>query len=151
MRLCSGAGCGRKIPEDVRFCDECKPSTGGNRNNIHSHTNADREKLAHLYRSDRWERVAKTIMRKCALCARCKIAPSALVDHKVPAGIAIAQAQASGKYPFDKWAGFFLQSNLEGLCRSCHGVKTLEDKTHVGEWPDVVAIEAAAPKKVWSF
>jgi hypothetical protein len=73
------------------------------------------------------------------------------VDHKVPAGIAIAQAQASGKYPFDKWAGFFLQGNLEGLCRSCHGVKTLEDKTHVGEWPDVVAIEAAAPKKVWSF
>jgi 5-methylcytosine-specific restriction endonuclease McrA len=151
MRLCSGAGCGRKIPEDLRFCEECKPSVGGNGNGIRSHSTADREKLAHLYRSPRWRRIVQVIMRKFPLCVRCKLAASALVDHRVPAGVAIAQAQASGKYPYDKVAGFFIQSNLEGLCRSCHGVKTLEDKAHVGPWPDVVATEAAAPKKVWSF
>jgi hypothetical protein len=42
-------------------------------------------------------------------------------------------------------------SNLQGLCRSCHYDKTLEDKTYTGDWPDVVAIERLAPKKVWSF
>jgi len=44
-------------------------------------------------------------------------------------------------------ARFFLLSNLQGLRRSCHKVKTDEDKAHQGEWPDVLAAEAAAPKR----
>jgi len=74
-----------------------------------------------------------------------------IVDHIVPALVAIQQAQESGRWPFDKYAGYFLQTNLQGLCRSCHGVKTLEDKAHVGPWTNVVEEYDKAPKKVWSF
>jgi hypothetical protein len=28
MRLCSGPGCGRVVPEGVRFCDECRAERG---------------------------------------------------------------------------------------------------------------------------
>jgi 5-methylcytosine-specific restriction endonuclease McrA len=64
---------------------------------------------------------------------------SEICDHVVPAAIAIMQAQASKLYPFDKWAGYYLKTNLQGLCRPCHGLKTIEDKTHTGPWSDVVA------------
>ena len=51
----------------------------------------------------------------------------------------------------DRYAGYYIRSNLQGLCRPCHWDKTNEDKTHVGLWPDVVAVELASPKRVWSF
>ncbi|SFS07665.1 hypothetical protein SAMN05421771_1370 [Granulicella pectinivorans] len=85
------------------------------------------------------------------MCARCDRALSDLADHIVPAREAIVQAQQSGKYPFDRNAGYFLRSNLQGLCRPCHYTKTNEDKTHVGPWPSVMDAEAARPKKVYSF
>lgn len=72
------------------------------------------------------------------------------MDHIVPAQIAVMQAQLSGKY-LDKWAGYFLRSNLQGLCRLCHYRKTLEDKTHAGDWPDVVAKEQAQSHQAVSF
>jgi hypothetical protein len=73
-----------------------------------------------------------------------------LVDHIVPAGIAIQQARDSGRY-LDPWAGFYLLSNLQGLCAACHHLKTVEDKTHTGPWPDVLAAEDQATKKRWTF
>jgi 5-methylcytosine-specific restriction endonuclease McrA len=86
------------------------------------------------------------------ICKRCNVAMSELADHIVPAGIAIEQARASGRWPFDPSAGFFLMSNLQGLCRGCHKVKTDQDKaTPLSEWPDVIAKELAAPKKRWTF
>jgi 5-methylcytosine-specific restriction endonuclease McrA len=47
--------------------------------------------------------------------------------------------------------GLFIASNLQGLCRSCHGLKTEEDKAHTGAWPDAVAIETCKPKRVYTF
>jgi 5-methylcytosine-specific restriction endonuclease McrA len=85
------------------------------------------------------------------MCARCDRQLSEITDHKVPAREAIEQARASGKYPFDRYAGYFLRSNLQGVCRPCHYVKTNEDKTHTGPWPSVMDAEAAAPKKTYSF
>jgi 5-methylcytosine-specific restriction endonuclease McrA len=152
MRLCSG--CQTKIPDGVRYCAACtaerKPvvSTGGGR----EHTVTDRVRYAFLYASERWKRnVQPRAVKKYPLCARCFVAVTELIDHVVPAGEAIRQAQVSGRYPYSKYEGFYFMSNLQGLCRSCHFIKTTEDKAHAGEWPDVVAIEAAAPKKVWSF
>jgi 5-methylcytosine-specific restriction endonuclease McrA len=72
-------------------------------------------------------------------------------DHIVPAREAIEQARASGFYPFDRFAGYFLFSNFQGLCRPCHYDKTNEDKLHTGPWPDIIAIERAAPKRVFVF
>lgn len=152
MRLCSGAGCGRKVPDDARFCDECRAERGssGSSQQSRKHTTSDRENYAFLYSGPRWQRLRTTVIKRDAFCKRCDAAVSEIVDHTVPVGIAIAQAQLSKRW-IDPWAGFYLLSNLRGLCRSCHHAKTLEDKTHVGEWPDVVAIEDAAPKKVWTF
>ncbi len=67
-----------------------------------------------------------------------------------PAREATTQARLSGRF-LDNYAGYYLMSNLQGLCRVCHGIKTLEDKTHVGPWRDVVTIELESTKKRWSF
>jgi 5-methylcytosine-specific restriction endonuclease McrA len=151
MRLCSG--CQTKVPNDVRFCAACsaergKPVDGPGR----EHTLTDRERFAFLYASERWKRqVQPRAMKKYPFCGRCSAVIAELIDHIVPAGEAIRQAQESGLYPLSKYAGFYFMSNLQGLCRSCHFIKTIEDKAHVGPWPDVVAKEQAQPKKVWSF
>ena len=84
------------------------------------------------------------------MCCKCNKQLTAIVDHVVPAGVAIAQARDSGKF-VDRFAGFFLRSNLQGLCRECHYLKTLSDKMHTGAWPNVVEQDANAPKRVWSF
>lgn len=67
------------------------------------------------------------------------------------AGVVVAQAQASGLWPGDTYAGFYLKSNLQSLCRRCHGRKTETDKAHVGVWDDAIAKELSQAKKVWSF
>ena len=138
------------MPDAVRFCDECKPADI-QPDGIREHTYADRELHADLYGCPRWKfNVQPRAKRGNPFCKLCG-ALTQLIDHIVPASEAIRQAQASGKWPLDKWAGFFLMSNLQGLCRRCHKVKTDEDKAHQGPWPDVVAIEMTAPKKKWSF
>lgn len=153
MRMCGGAGCGRAIPDDVRWCDECKaerttPADDGIKTNLVS----DRVRYAHLYSSRRWnDRIRPLAIKRHPICSRCDLSLSEIVDHRVPAGVVIEQAQQSGRYPYDKWAGFFMLSNLHGLCRPCHAVKTEEDKAHVGAWPNAVDIEAATPKKVFRF
>ncbi|MDR3764435.1 MAG: HNH endonuclease signature motif containing protein [Acidobacteriota bacterium] len=85
------------------------------------------------------------------MCARCRCKLSVIVDHIVPIGVAIVQAQDSGLYKMDKYAGAYIMSNLQGLCRVCHRAKTDEDKRHSGQWPDVCAKDTLAPKKVWFF
>jgi 5-methylcytosine-specific restriction endonuclease McrA len=149
MRLCSG--CQTKVPDTVRFCDTCQAERTPVVSTGKQHTTSDRERYAFLYASERWKRnVQPKAMRLYPLCARCS-AVTELIDHVVPAGEAIRQAQVSGLYPLSKYAGFYFISNLQGLCRSCHFTKTIEDKTHDGPWPDVVAKEQARPRKVWSF
>jgi 5-methylcytosine-specific restriction enzyme A len=151
MRVCSGPGCLRAVPDDVRFCDECKPQRSPLDDDIRSHTTGYDDTLDALRKSLRWQRLRARVIREQPLCARCQQRISEIVDRIVPALVAINQARDSKRYPLDKWAGYFLRSNLQGLCRPCHGDKTLEDKAHVGEWPDVVAIEAATPKRAWTL
>lgn len=153
MRVCSGAGCLRAVADDARYCAECQAERGeaAKTDGIKNHSTAYDAVLDGLRKSTRWQRVRDIAIKRCPLCARCELSVSAIVDHIVPAAIAVQQAQDSGRYPYDKYAGYYLVSNLQGLCRSCHGTKTLEDKAHVGPWPDVLAREAAAPRKVWSF
>jgi 5-methylcytosine-specific restriction endonuclease McrA len=151
MRLCSGAGCGRAIKDDAKFCDECKAERGISPDVSRQHTTGYDATLDGLRKGTRWQRLRAKIAKKFPFCARCLVSVTEIIDHIVPAAVAIMQAQASGRYPCDKYAGYYIPSNLQGLCRSCHGVKTIEDKIHVGPWPDVVAKEQAQPKKVWSF
>jgi 5-methylcytosine-specific restriction endonuclease McrA len=149
MRVCSGAGCLRAVPDDVRFCDECQPQPKAD-DGIRAHTLADRERYAFLYSSARWTALRGLVIKSQPMCARCRTRLSVLVDHVVPAGVAVVQAQESGKY-HSKYAGFYLRSNLQGLCRPCHWTKTEEDKAHGAVWPDVVEPEAHRGMKRWSF
>lgn len=149
MRICSGAGCLRAIHDDRRFCDECKPTT--TTDEIRTHTHGYDAELDRLNKGARWQRVRGQVLRRDPLCRRCELSMTEEIDHVVPARVAVVQAQLSGLFPGDKYAGYYLKSNLQGLCRVCHRAKTAEEKAHVGEWPDVVAAEQATPKKVWSF
>lgn len=149
MRVCSGAGCLRAVEDSIRYCDECRrlPNPA---DDIKTHSTGYTAELDKLRKSLRWQRLRALVLRSQPMCALCNHALSVLVDHIIPAEIAVMQAQISGKY-LDKWAGYFLRSNLQGLCRVCHYEKTLHDKVHSGPWPDVVTIELAAPKRKWSF
>jgi hypothetical protein len=84
------------------------------------------------------------------MCAMCNRALSEICDHIIPAEIAVMQAQLSGRF-LDRWAGYFIRSNLQGLCRPCHYTKTCSDKLHTGPWADVVERDRLTQKKVWSF
>jgi 5-methylcytosine-specific restriction endonuclease McrA len=153
MRLCGG--CQTAIPDTTKgLCAKCKAernklSTDG----IREHTISDRVRFEFLYVGERWKRqVQPKALKACPMCARCGVRVSQLVDHIVPAGEAIRQAQVGGLYPGSPYAGFYFTTNLQGLCRECHGIKSLEDKAPRNEpWPDVVAKEQAKPKKVWYF
>ena len=150
-RICSGAGCLRVVPDHVRYCDECKPSTHTD-DGIREHTLTDREKYKALYEGNRFQdSIRPRVLQRYPSCARCGVAPSVICDHIVPAGEAIRQVRESGRYPYSRFAGFFLLSNLQGLCRRCHALKTNEDKAHVGPWPSVLEREDATPKKQWSL
>jgi 5-methylcytosine-specific restriction endonuclease McrA len=154
MRLCSG--CQTKVPDNVRFCSECKPSAAPS-DGIKQHAPSFQQSgsyddaLDGLRKSTRWQRLRAVIIRLFPFCNRCHAALSEIVDHIVPAAIAILQARESKRWPYDKDAGYFLQTNLQGLCRPCHGLKTIEDKAHAGPWPNVVEEFDKAPKKKWSF
>ncbi|MGA9508493.1 MAG: HNH endonuclease signature motif containing protein [Candidatus Sulfotelmatobacter sp.] len=150
MKLC-GRGCARAIPDDAKCCDECAAERGISTNSVKTHTTGYTAELDKLRKSPLWQRIRAVIARRDPMCMRCHVAVTEIVDHVVPAAVAVMQARASGKYTFSPNAGYFFKSNLQGLCRSCHWTKTNEDKMHVGEWPDVVAKEQAQPKKVWSF
>ena len=150
MRVCSGAGCLRAVADDVRYCDACRPQPQHDTSGQREHTLADRDKYAFLYSSTRWQSLRTLVARAQPMCARCRTRLTAIVDHVVPAGVAIEQARESGKFTH-KYAGFFLRSNLQGLCRECHFQKTIEDKAHTGAWPDVITQAEHKPKRVWTF
>jgi 5-methylcytosine-specific restriction endonuclease McrA len=137
----------RAVADDVRLCDECAPRPATARaDETKQHTSGYDALLDYLRKGSRWQRLRRLVIQEQPLCARCQLRISEIVDHIVPALVALRQAQDCGKY-LDKYAGYYFRSNLQGLCRPCHGMKTIEDKTHVGPWPDVVAIERLRPVK----
>ena len=151
MRICSGAGCLRAVQDSVRYCDECKPSRKA-ADEIREHTSGYDAELDRLRKGPKWQRVRREVVLRDPLCRRCELHITEEVDHIVPAREAIAQAQTSGHYTLNPTAGYYFKTNLQGLCRECHRAKTIEDKTHVGDWPDIVEKERAAMKaRVWSF
>jgi hypothetical protein len=149
MRICSGAGCLRTIPDGARFCAECQPVQVAP-DGIREHGTGYTDELDRQRKSPKWQGVRARAMQRHPFCARCNEVTE-IIDHIVPAGVAVQQVRDSGRYPLDPWLGYYLASNLQGLCRKCHYAKTLEDKTHVGPWDSVLDAEDRAPKKRWTF
>jgi hypothetical protein len=149
MRICSGAGCLRAVPDDVQLCTECRPSKAIQASDgIKAHNTGYDPELDRLRKSPRWQRLSHSVLRSQPICKRCDHNVAEITDHVVPAREAMAQMELAGR---GRTEGYFLRSNLQGLCRACHWVKTNEDKTHVGEWPDVIENERLAPPRKWTF
>jgi 5-methylcytosine-specific restriction endonuclease McrA len=157
MRLCSGAGCGRAIPEDARYCDACRSeralkSQDGIRSNVAvRYDGAYDEKLDRLRKGTRWQKTRARVAKRDPMCKRCDVRITRIVDHKIPAAVAIQQAQESGRWLYDPNAGYYIGENLQGLCFDCHAIKTAEDKAHIGAWPSVLELYDQRKKKVYSF
>jgi 5-methylcytosine-specific restriction endonuclease McrA len=138
------------VLDDVCYCDECKPGAVVS-DDTRTHSSGYDAELDALRKGTRWQRLRRRVIQEQPLCARCALRLSEIVDHIVPALVALRQAQDSGRYPVDRNAGYYFRSNLQGLCRPCHGDKTTEDKTHIGPWEDAVTKELIAVKRKWSF
>jgi 5-methylcytosine-specific restriction endonuclease McrA len=76
----------------------------------------------HIYQSARWHKLSLQFRKANPLCKRCKekglTEVSEVVDHIIPLVIWIPQ----GGDPFDT-------KNMQALSKSCHSVKTKEDKS----------------------
>lgn len=155
MRLCRL--CQSKMPEAQKGpCDACKAERSTSADDgIQQHVAVSIGQydaaLDKLRKGTRWQKVRLIVVYRDPICKRCDTRLTEIVDHVVPAAVAIVQAKESKRWPYDPVAGYYLTSNLQGLCRQCHAVKTAEDKQHTGDWPSVVEAYDAAPKKVWRF
>ncbi len=125
----------RTVDDTAKYCSDCGSGA------IKQHTTSDRDQYRKLYDGKEWQRTRARVMGRDSICRHCDKALSSLVDHCVPAHEAVRQAQASGLWPYNPYAGFYLMCNLQGLCRACHATKTVEDAARVAagyDWPDVV-------------
>ena|ERR1041385_3917032 len=154
MRMCSG--CRTKLPDDWRGkCDECKSEKTHTNNDlaeIRTHSRADapsREKYARLYSSRNWAKCAHIQLGNFPFCERCNRGLATIADHFIPAEIFIEICRVEKRFLIPERA-FFYMDNLQSLCRPCHGEKTLEDKQHVGPWPDLFA-NPRRPARQFSF
>jgi len=157
MRICSGPGCSGAVPDDVTFCDECKPGGGGIKTHhalgdddgIRENTPADRagpsyrngrkltgqergytDEIAAAYSADpRWRKVTRPqTLQRFPFCAICKREVSKVADHIIPARIVVAACRAERMFPMEKLPGFNIRENLQGLCHSCHNQKTASEE-----------------------
>jgi hypothetical protein len=128
MRICSGPGCGRAVPDNVRFCDECKSERpAAKAGPLTSMERATTDPIQAEYVTAQWKKLRAVALSKHPYCAgwrkQCNNL-SVVVDHNVPAKIMIKVCRALGLFPFQKYPGFYVLSNLIGLCHSCHNSKT---------------------------
>lgn len=77
----------------------------------------EHDPLRHLYKSARWERTRQRVLLRDPLCGECGYRASTVVDHRVKARVWV---QANNGYE----ESFFDESNLQGLCKPDHDLKT---------------------------
>jgi len=134
MRLCSGPGCGRAIPDGQRFCDECQKEQPAKPSRWER---SKTDPIMKLFSNPRWQRFRRLVQQQYPMCNGCHSAPSAVADHRIPARLICRVAKELGLFPFDAWGGFYIRDNMQGLCHSCHNTKT---KTEDGQdWTDELA------------
>ena len=157
MRICSGPGCGRAVPDAERFCRDCqgtqrpKNLTG---DGIREHRPAGKAAPSYRnglklsgnersaddpfqgeYMGKAWrEGTRKRALQRSPFCDACKISVSAVVDHRVPARVVHDECVRRGLFPLERLRGFHLAANLTGLCHGCHNEKTAREAG--SDWAD---------------
>lgn len=126
MRLCSGAGCGRKVADDVRYCDECRTERTDNAEPVRDGWHrAQDDPLLLEYKGERWNKgVRPRVLAKYPMCVDCKTALSQIADHNIPARVLIAECRRRKLFPLERYPGFYIFSNLRGRCHKCHNAKS---------------------------
>jgi 5-methylcytosine-specific restriction protein A len=79
--------------------------------------------IRRLLGSGAWQATRRVILLRDILCKACGNAFSSEVDHRVPARRWIARHNGD-------LASFFDESNLQGLCKSCHTAKTDRERVN---------------------
>ncbi len=130
MRLCSGAGCGRAVEDNVRYCHECAPE---HRKPVVDRTAND--EIMGQYRTARWQTFRRLALQRYPFCECGAVAKVA--DHNVPARIIVRAVRASRLFRFDPWAGFYILDNMRGLCHACHNKKGKTEDAQ--DWTDELA------------
>jgi hypothetical protein len=103
MKLC-GKGCGSKIADDARCCAACaaeRNATPQRADEGRQHNTYDVE-LDAQRKSGRWQRRRQEAIKRCPMCARCDVAQSEIVDHIIPAQIAVQQARGRAVGPLGR-------------------------------------------------
>ena len=124
MRICSGAGCLRKVPDNTRFCDECAKDKAQNT----KPTGAERAQDDAILREYTTPRCNKGLrpraLQRYPVCVDCKRALSQVADHEIPARLVVAECRKLGLFPMQRFPGFYIMENLRGRCHSCHNAKS---------------------------
>lgn len=106
---CQQPGCPNKIRHGA-YCDQHRRRRAQQRRHDH-------HELA-FYNTARWRRFCAWFKARHPLCERCKkqgrLTPTEHVDHVIP-------RSERPDLEYD-------EGNCQGLCRSCHSTKTLEDR-----------------------
>ena len=76
-----------------------------------------------LYRCNRWKATRAKVLSRDILCVQCKHKAATVVDHIVPARQTVQQFGVDEFYNVDR---------LQGLCKSCHDVKTVGESKWSG-------------------
>jgi 5-methylcytosine-specific restriction endonuclease McrA len=121
VRVCSGAGCLRVVPDKVRFCGECVTERLPKQGNIR----AREDEIQREYVTHRWNKgIRPRVLKQHPFCAVCDKRVSQVADHIIPAHLIVQVCRDLQLFPFDPMGGFYIMANLQGLCHSCHNAKT---------------------------
>lgn len=104
-RFCAEPRCRVKVRLPHRFCPEHRSEYVRRRSGP--------TPPFRVYDSAAWRYLRDLVKREEPICRRCGVSPTYDVDHIV--------SIEDGGAPLDR-------SNLQGLCRRCHKIKTHEDK-----------------------
>lgn len=102
-RFCEEPGCPLRVRPPLRRCAEHRSS--------HARRRLKPAGAFRVYDSPRWRALVRQVRREEPVCRRCKVTPTADVDH-------ILELEDGGA-PYDR-------TNLQGMCRPCHRIKTAE-------------------------
>ncbi len=115
-----------KCPKIVAYgepcCDECRRFYEvAKRENVKRWQISKREESHPNYRTAKWQHVRSAYLSRKPLCERCEAmgltTPARIVDHIIP---------------IKQGGDWFVFSNLQSLCISCHASKTADDKRRYG-------------------
>lgn len=115
----------------MRFCDECKPDAPVKPSRWER---AKNDPIMAQFSTTRWARFRQPVIQQCPMCAECHITTSAVADHKIPARLIVRVCRWLKLFPLDRWGGFYIRANMQGLSHSCHNKKTKVEDTQ--DWTD---------------